>query len=833
MRWKSPRNIFHCVKFPLRALGLEVINAAVRGPRAEETPKAVLQKSFWIALSRCTVHIAPILVFVWVILLNYKTFYIGPGFWDDGGEQDALALAMYQVAAKLQESLCIASLATVLLQALRHDLIDSDGVPLGLMGSSQYFGDPRSLLSVEFLGAARYSFTAWKRCRLWLLVLLSSAIAAFIGPASAVLLLPRLTDFPAGGTSFSLNASTDELWPSVINTEAEIEACLSENATQFAVCPCGGYQSYFAVESYRSLETAPPGFRPNIVANGNANDAIGYNVLVKDPFNILPPLLQKGRTRGLAAETYAAQPFAASMTLPHALNGEWRIAASKVPKGVLATSSEFKWASDWSSNVQGTFPLTVVRCTSGQNISMSNDMARFPTFSSDPNSGTGRWSNGASNPVNISALDRNKTSHIRLQWIPLPIEEFLFASTGLLFELPFDRSSDSRVATACTVSASWSHGTAISGTASSNLGWYIEDDLQASMAPFRKDLAPTSPDAGSNNRYIELTPEWLRLLTPEAPDPPHTVDSWRPSTLENILYASGYDSILSSLRTERQRVYSPAHQSCDLDYLNPNMTDQETWNDMTCGKGARLEAIEFVVARLISDGLSRRMSHTLFEQQPDFRWWSPLPLPKTPDFDAAILGDRPGTNALALSDNASHAVQQTQISVRGLAYKASSKTDHFSAAVALAHMAIALAHTVWMLCSRISSSAWDSASELLLLALRSPAAGQAFPGTTAGARSLKTYAKVLTVDVTDAGETDRPSESGPTLALQTRSRTQSVSEAARLGSRSGEDPEGESRTALVGRASPPVELKPLASNVPAKPSKDPRRRKVRINEKYY
>jgi hypothetical protein len=42
-------------------------------------------------------------------------------------------MALLQIAAKTQKLLIVASLTTVVVHRLRHDLIDGEGVPFGLV----------------------------------------------------------------------------------------------------------------------------------------------------------------------------------------------------------------------------------------------------------------------------------------------------------------------------------------------------------------------------------------------------------------------------------------------------------------------------------------------------------------------------------------------------------------------------------------------------------------------------------------------------------------------------------------------------------------------------
>ena len=128
-QWFNP---FIQTKYFLRALGFELLNILFRHRSEGESPKAVLRQSRWIALSRCTIHILPSSVFLFLMPLNFSTLYIGPGFssWTSTG----FCLVLFQIGAKLLKTICVANLMTVVLHVLRHDLLVK-GVPLGFVGA--------------------------------------------------------------------------------------------------------------------------------------------------------------------------------------------------------------------------------------------------------------------------------------------------------------------------------------------------------------------------------------------------------------------------------------------------------------------------------------------------------------------------------------------------------------------------------------------------------------------------------------------------------------------------------------------------------------------------
>lgn len=263
----------------LRAIGLEIVAASLPPPRRSpktasnfqghsEGAKVILRHDALITLSRCAVHLLPMTVLTGLIWIDHDTLYIGPTFVQEP-KMDAILLAFIQLAAKIQELLCVASLTTIVLQALRSELL-GDGIPLGLLGSGVWYSSLGSFLSPDFWGALRWSLTGYKRACFLLLLVLAGGTAIVIGPASAVLMLPRSQNIPAGGTSFHLDGDDTRYWPRTVTSQLEPELCALSNATNYAICPSGGYESLNATSTLSTMhlhatgqgKTMHPSVRP-------------------------------------------------------------------------------------------------------------------------------------------------------------------------------------------------------------------------------------------------------------------------------------------------------------------------------------------------------------------------------------------------------------------------------------------------------------------------------------------------------------------------------------------------------------------------------------------
>lgn len=248
-----------------RALGLNVVfsffiflsHQTVGRGYAEQT-KIAIRRSRTTALIRTLIHILPVSVALWEIVLNWNTFFVG---------YDVYNLAYYQFGAKLHEMAIQASLSAVIFSYVRYELVLGDGIPFGALFSGLQISQASYLWSMEFWGTVCSRTISLKsRLRLLSVVTTSIFLAAVTGPSSAILLVPRLGYWPAGSTNIWINATSDVLWPSRTNVSDVPRHCLSantSNAYSFQ-CPSHGWESiqnwiYTAVNALDSKYRAVAG----------------------------------------------------------------------------------------------------------------------------------------------------------------------------------------------------------------------------------------------------------------------------------------------------------------------------------------------------------------------------------------------------------------------------------------------------------------------------------------------------------------------------------------------------------------------------------------------
>jgi hypothetical protein len=317
---------------------------------------------------------------------------------------------------------------------------------------------------------------------------------------------------------------------------------------------------------------------------------------------------------------------------------------------------------------------------------------------------------------NISALNRAPASHIRTQWTSLPKDIFGDLNSGqspagLLIELPW--SDGHRLAIGCSVTAAWHESLVRSVRSKSYSAWSIV------LSIYDYGNYGDSPDAPLSNKPVELDETWLNLLTVPSP---HTENgSVGLNLLEKLYTETGVAGIIKDYRNrpqpQPQTISPPSTDPCPSNMMDSSMTDTQLWNEVTCNKGDKRYFIEMTLASFIVDGLSRFGSHRAYTMSPDLRDWK---LQTLHTFNSSRLLSHLPTSAQLPSE---FPTAWIEVFVNGYAYYPSSKSDYLALAVVCLYMLIASSHVIAILSlpeHRITSSTWETVTELLVLCQNSP-----------------------------------------------------------------------------------------------------------------
>ena len=430
----------------------------------------------------------------------------------------------------------------------------------------------------------------------------------------------------------------------------------------------------------------------------------------------------------LTHETFISQPNALTAIFQDALIGDWRDGVKDWSGSRYSTKSKYRYADQRLSSVVTSSPMVLPRCTHAQNASTGPSQINFPVKTWTPrntnasNFESAEWEVDEK-PQNLTIFSLNKSKSIRYEWVDLPTDRFGPVSGGLLIQLSGSATNTLYVVIGCTISASWSSREIISDSYSHEAAWSFSDQNRKLVGPnIRADLNASSAEADKYRRLIVIRSKWFQSLVPFVPCVNRRYQSKLVTTLECLFSDVGLLNVTGDLRTHGQARWKG--KICAWQLPNSSETDVDRWNHIDCGGGAKYQLFEWIIASVLANGLSRYGSHHAFEPSSidssryDPFGWVLKSLPKAPDYYNSLLSNKPHHNAIFPAPaNTDHVDLRMRVQVVGYAWCASSFSDYLAIAVILIYMLVVLTHTVWVLATGVTSSSWDTPTELLALVL--------------------------------------------------------------------------------------------------------------------
>ena len=171
--------------------------------QAQEPLKVVMRQNYTVALLRSLIHLVPTGAALWLVSLNWATYYVGSYAYDQ---------VYYQAGAKALEILIQASLAAITLAYVRYELVLGKGIPFGVLLSGLQITQLSYLWSSELWGSmSSRSLSIQKKVTILVLVVLVFLLAAAASPSAAVLLVPRRDYWPVGSTHIWINGTANDI----------------------------------------------------------------------------------------------------------------------------------------------------------------------------------------------------------------------------------------------------------------------------------------------------------------------------------------------------------------------------------------------------------------------------------------------------------------------------------------------------------------------------------------------------------------------------------------------------------------------------------------------
>lgn len=695
----------------LRAIGLDVWNTfwGRFSSKTTEPKKQLVQASLLVALQRSAIHLLPSCISIIIICLSLRGYFIGYELAGISGRttQDLAAL---QIAAKIQEFLILASLAAVIFHKIRYDLTHR-GVPFGLVGSGISFSQLSYFWSLEFIGALRSRSNAI----LIGMVMYAGILAVVTGPSVAILLIPRSSEWPAGGTTYYINGSADDLWPSQVgldhylplgtrNSTDSID-CSSPYGYSSPLCPSGGYISFLNHFSSNSHWQYPEMSETHAFAALRQGPYTpldtfysGTGILMRSGHGQVVPYVISGAMRGWSAlETSSFAIHSATASLQQRLNFDWyeAVMSSRRSQG---DSYRYQFYGTQRASVVSQVPAARVVCSPALDLTEGETGVTFPWV---PEYGLSSMNYATHLGYNISYIpslaNHSYSDSLKITWANLTSSPLITTTVGMIFEAPWYNTT-SRLVSGCIIDARWANATVLS---------QYPQAFQAAFNAERSNEGGHANEAflpvrGPMWRRINVTEEWLNAINFQLPD---EILGTMPDGATSI------EALISAMDVE----FGPSD-------LGENVGNPNT-----------LTIVEHVVASVFVDALARIGSWRTFNtSKPATEPMEYVLYEQKPDYNTTLLQGGEALYAPPDLSTGNYTRFQMSQTITGYAYKAQEVTDFLALAVLFTHIVAALGHTIYLVVTRKSSECWDRLPELLALAQQSTPSTHVLQNTAAG-----------------------------------------------------------------------------------------------------
>ena len=251
----------------------------------QESPKTVLTPG--VSCGAFAIHLVALIATGAVVCLSFANVYA----FDEGPMAlgtDTLVknvLHLLQFAAKLHEIIIVGSLTTMVMYFLRRRLVDSHGIPLGLL-TGAYQASTLSALFNKSIWAG-----GLRREGLFTLLLVLSIIYAnVVGPSSAIAMIPNLDWWPVA------NPFSSQPLPAFSGVEltnfysmglrspnqTDLYGCTTSNYSY--MCPGGGFNELYMWSNAYSHAATSPNITMTEAISGTQRQVLSSSVEVNDSY---------------------------------------------------------------------------------------------------------------------------------------------------------------------------------------------------------------------------------------------------------------------------------------------------------------------------------------------------------------------------------------------------------------------------------------------------------------------------------------------------------------------------------------------------------------------
>ncbi|KAL8786730.1 MAG: hypothetical protein Q9195_008105 [Heterodermia aff. obscurata] len=696
----------------LRAFGLQLLGRffdSIRHPVGKglhEKTKVAISQDRLVAFLRALIHLVPVGVAMYEIILNWNTYYVGTASYSQ---------AFYQTIAKVHEIMIQASVAAIVLTYIRKELAVGEGIPFGLLFAGLQISQISYLWSLEYWGSVRTAaLRSYSRLILLVLIPISIILATVCGPASAVLLVPRQQFWQGGATDIWINATQSELWPDRMDDRFIPSSCsviVIDDVNN--ICPSSGWQKIrdFILITSRAL---PEPYKdhfgysegPEAIQMASGSSIRQLSIREDESF------MGKGPEPLVASVQHAAISDAVANTAALWFLSLTNVTAAKGHGVPLSDQSDATHtvATNYSQ------PYSSVACVPDSiNGTLGSERLAFPVLlnANSPRLATGNLTyQGCLHPDRSQTIDHpsilrrdafeyeGPSDKYRIRWIELPQDQFEGSSIGAVIYKPRDAKNSTQDVLLCNMSAGWGVSELSLQTVAGGMS-----AVSSKGAPFNYETKtpsikltniPASETDDSGATYAEF-------VLPYFPKQPIVItESWAKYLDPSI---EGLNSTLIDVLLKNQ-VFS----------CSPRVTAEEALTGLLVnglsrtGAGSRLQGSVRTVGPNGEGGL-------------DGNYW---------------LSGKGNVFDVNPEESVNWTRFHVESTLEGHAYNTINTPPKIAIAVLSLYCLLALGHVFYAGITGISSSCWDSMAEVTVLAMNSTPTA-ALRNTCAGISELSIF----------------------------------------------------------------------------------------------
>lgn len=434
--------------------------------------------SAWLATAHHLLAIASAII---IVALNAAGLWVGKELTGTSG-QDTEKLLALQFAAKLHELLMLSSLGKILFSETVKQLVFGDGLPFGSIAVGLQFNQISYFWSKEFRATFRATFE--RKNVIIPAIIICTLLGVSIGPSSATAMRPTLGDWPAGETTFWLNATAEELWPSTLSLTNN-KTCTRSPKT------CGNLSAwtsladnffkYWGHEALGNIRAMPE----SVQIPGEVSIRT-LNARFRGPFTLYQPEIT---TATVQPDVIANVVNTIRQIWLRANGARCYSAGGSIREQNFCTYQDITWS------VDALQPAVYVAC----NGESSTVVPKFPTLASETDQPT-----LVEYAVNLKNDSRGSATS-PIKWVDLSDQKLIRASVGAII-MPIGEQPLGKTTYACTIDARWANVTIKSSFL--GLPYIVNGEPPNWYEP--QDESP----GRSRGRQVSINPAWASLANP-------------------------------------------------------------------------------------------------------------------------------------------------------------------------------------------------------------------------------------------------------------------------------------------------------------------------------